>query len=193
MKKRAGTVGERGVAPLIDTLAQRPVLRHIHLVGHSFGGRLVASAAMHSTTPKLHSMTLLQAAFSHNGFSGSGHFRKVIEGRRLTGPILVTHSRHDKAVGKAYAIASRISRDSASDLGDANDKYGGIGANGAQKMGPGEVSTTAARMLDVGAAYALAGGIVHNLESATYISDHGDVAGREVAWAICQAISSGPG
>ncbi len=67
MKQRAGTVGKNGVAPLIDKFADQ--VERIHLVGHSFGGRLVTAAAANSTTNKLHSLALLQAAFSHNGFS----------------------------------------------------------------------------------------------------------------------------
>ncbi|MGZ5564598.1 MAG: hypothetical protein ACXWFY_05355, partial [Chthoniobacterales bacterium] len=67
MKKRAGTVGQKGVAPLLDRLADQ--VQRIHLVGHSFGCRVVTAAAATSTTDKLQSMSLLQAAFSHNGFS----------------------------------------------------------------------------------------------------------------------------
>src|SRR4029077_3305389 len=67
MKQRAGTVGKNGVAPLIDELSSEVL--HIHLVGHSFGGWVVTAAAGNSTTKKLRSMSLLQAAFSQNGFS----------------------------------------------------------------------------------------------------------------------------
>ena len=43
MKARAGTVGKNGVGQLIDHLA--PQVERIHLIGHSFGGRVVAAAA----------------------------------------------------------------------------------------------------------------------------------------------------
>src|SRR6266536_1894771 len=66
MKARAGTVGKNGVARLIDQFA--PQVKRVHLIGHSFGCRLVTSAAANSTTDKIGSMALLQAAFSHNGF-----------------------------------------------------------------------------------------------------------------------------
>ncbi len=68
MKRRAGEVGQNGVAPMVNEIAKTPTLNRIHLIGHSFGGRLVASAAAYANTKKLKSMTLLQAAFSHNGF-----------------------------------------------------------------------------------------------------------------------------
>jgi hypothetical protein len=193
MKKRAGNVGSVGLGTLIDELAQQAGVERIHLVGHSFGARLVTAAAMHSKTPKLHSMFLLQGAFSHNAFAPFGYFRKVLEEKRLTGPILITHTRNDKAVGKAYAIASRISRDSAAGLGDANDKYGGLGRNGAVSMQPMEVSRDCTVLLDSGAPYILQSQLIHNLESSQFIKDHGDVAGRQVAWAISCGIAQAGG
>jgi hypothetical protein len=136
MKTRAGTVGNNGAAPLIDKLAAK--VDRIHLIGHSFGGRLVAAAAKGSTTNKMASLTLLQAAFSHNGFSKvmKGVFRNVVEAKRIAGPILITNTKNDKAVGLAYPIASRINNDTAMAIGDKNDRFGGIGRNGAQKMMP---------------------------------------------------------
>ena len=56
MKARAGTVGKNGVAPLIDRLA--PQVQRIHLIGHSFGGRVVTAAAANSTTDKIASHEL---------------------------------------------------------------------------------------------------------------------------------------
>lgn len=200
MKNRAGKVGANGVAKLIDDLAALPATTRIHLVGHSFGGRLVAAAAKAATaTGKLHSMTLLQAAFSHNGFSAGGavgnvevpegYFRSVIAENRITGPILITYSRHDHAVGKAYAIASRLSNESAAGLGGGDDPYGGMGANGAQRLGAtavsDQVNALAARLTP----YQWEMGKVHNLNSDQYISDHGAVRGEQVAWAIATAMA----
>ncbi|HEY5754029.1 MAG TPA: alpha/beta fold hydrolase [Chthoniobacterales bacterium] len=186
MKERAGTVGRKGVAPLIDQAAR--TIPRIHLVGHSFGGRLVTAAAANSTTDRIKSMTLLQAAFSHNGFSRSmnGFFRKVVDGRRVKGPIIITHTKNDRAVGVAYPIASRLAGQKAAALGDEKDVFGGIGRNGAQKMEPGE--TVKAALLGVGGNYALSAGKLFNLEASAFIKDHGDVSGREVAYAILRAI-----
>jgi hypothetical protein len=130
MKTRAGTVGNNGGAgPLIDKLAAK--VDRIHLIGHSFGGRLVTAAAKESKTNKLASLTLLQAAFSHNGFSRimKGFFRNVVEAKRVAGPILITNSKNDKAVGLAYPIASRINNDTTMAIAGENDKFGGIGRN----------------------------------------------------------------
>lgn len=190
MKKRAGMIGEHGLAPLIDELAERPGVERIFLVGHSFGARLVTAAAMHSHTAKLHGMFLLQAAFSHNAFSEKGHFRRVVNPtRRMVGPIVITHTPNDIAIGKSYAIASRISQDEAAGMGDAKDKYGGLGCNGALNMGDGEVSEACRELLAEEMPYSFKDGVVHNLESSRYIRDHGDVKGRQVAWAISQGIA----
>ena len=86
-------------------------------------------------------MSLLQAAFSHNALSGGfgdagaekGFFRSVIDEKRVSGPIIITHTKNDKAVGIAYPLASRIAGQNAAALGDQNDPYGGMGRNGAQK------------------------------------------------------------
>jgi len=186
MKRRAGTVGKNGVARLIDELASQ--VERIHLVGHSFGGRVVTSAAANSTTDKIRSMTLLQTAFSHNGFSRrmNGFFRAVVDQKRVNGPILVTHTRNDKAVGLAYPLASRINGDKRAAFGDENDVFGGIGRNGAQQMEGGE--TVSGRLLAVGGMYRFEAGKFFNLEASDFIKSHGDVTGREIAQAVRKAM-----
>jgi hypothetical protein len=68
----------------------------------------------------------------------NGFFRKVVDDQRVKGPILVTHTKNDKAVGVAYPIASRLAGQVAAALGDENDRFGGLGRNGPQKMNMGE-------------------------------------------------------
>jgi pimeloyl-ACP methyl ester carboxylesterase len=174
------------VAPLIDRLASE--VAHIHLVGHSFGGRLVTAAAAASTTDRLKSMTLLQSAFSHNAFSKAkkGFFRDVVGRQRVAGPIVITHTRNDEAVGVAYPLASRINGDRAAALGDENDEFGALGRNGAQRMEAGE--TLSGRLLPLGASYAFTAGTCFNLEASDFISGHSDVRGREVAQALRAAM-----
>ena len=201
MKARAGAVG-KGVGAVMDALPAS--IERIHLVGHSFGGRLVSAAAMASTTDKIRSMTLLQAAFSHNGFSANfdesptpnpGFFRSVIDQGRVKGPILITHTQNDIAVGILYPAASRLSGTVASAFGDKDDQYGGIGRNGAQKMKPGEVNENVSKLLSVNGNYDWQAGTIHNLEGSDFIRDpkggdaHGFVTGKEIAWAIGSAAS----
>ena len=69
MKRRAGAVGERfgreHLGPFWDALpCGRP---RLHLVGHSFGAKLLTSAVLGGVHPR--SLTLLQAAFSAFAFA----------------------------------------------------------------------------------------------------------------------------
>lgn len=188
MKARAGTVGKKGVAPLIDTLA--PQVQCIHLVGHSFGGRVVTAAAANSSTDKIRSMSLLQTAFSHNGFSKrmSGFFRSVVDGHRVNGPILVTHTKNDKAVGLAYPLASRINGDKTAAFGDEHDIFGGLGRNGAQQMEAGEVVPGTLLAVAPSPGYEFQPQKFFNLEASPFIKGHSDITGKEVAQAIRRAI-----
>lgn len=195
MKARAGVVGERGLAPIVDGIHdERPDLR-IHLAGHSFGGRLVAAAAraMAPSAPgPVATLTMLQAAFSHFGFAKEweprrpGFFRPVLDRKTISGPTLITHTGNDKAVGIAYAIASRIAGQAGARVGAADDTFGGIGRNGAQRTS----ETVTARLLDVGKSYTWRAGKLHNLNADEFISDHSDVTGREVAYALLSAMAT---
>lgn len=191
MKERAGTVGRVGLSPVLRQIRQKNPNLRLHLVGHSFGGRLVTAAAdaLDANTPKV-TVTLLQAAYSHNGlaakFDGKndGFFRKVLSEKRASGPILITHTKNDKAVGIAYPLASRLSNTKAAALGDENDPYGGMGRNGAQHT----QEANAGDLLPLGGDYTFAAGKVHNLKADKFIKDHGDVTGRQVAYAVLNSV-----
>jgi hypothetical protein len=195
MKQRAGVVGRTGVAQvLMRTRDRKPELR-LHLIGHSFGGRLVTAAA-HALPPGTSNVTLslLQAAYSHNGlgqdYDGERHdgaFRALLGERRASGPIVITHTKNDRAVGIAYPLASRISRQQASALGDQNDPYGGMGRNGAQHT-PEVDADAVSELLAVGRVYAFAPGRVYNLRADQFISSHSDVTGPQVAYAVLNAV-----
>ncbi len=194
MKARAGTVGNGGVYEVLrDVRKARPDLK-LHLVGHSFGGRLVTAAATGpSAQPPVvvDSLMLLQAAFSHLGFAQDyeggkdGLFRSMITGKAVTGPVLITHTDNDRAVGLAYPLASRIARQVAAGLGDKNDPYGGIGRNGAQKTPEAKDEI----LLGSSGSYRFDRGGVYNLRSDDFISNHSDVTGEEVAHALLAAVA----
>ncbi|AMW03762.1 hypothetical protein [Gemmatimonas phototrophica] len=142
MKQRAGDVGVHTVAPLVRAIARTPRVPRVHLVGHSLGGRVMASAAATlAGTPPVDSLLLLQAAFSHYGLAatvpgreGAGAFRAAVAPTRaVAGPFVATYSARDTVVGHVYAIASRLAGDNYRAIGDARDAYGGIGRNGAQQ------------------------------------------------------------
>jgi hypothetical protein len=202
MKARAGTVGVKGVEPLIRKLrGSRPNLR-VHMIGHSFGCRAVTAAI--NALPENENfrpdiVLLLQGAFSHNGFANKaggvdrGAFRDVVDKQKVRGPILITHTRNDKAVGIAYPIASRINGVTAAALGDANDKFGSLGCNGAQT----KISTpesVSGLLLPVGQQYPFAAPVKpstpFNLKSDDFIKGHSDVKHPEVGFALAVAMST---
>lgn len=188
MKARAGNVGANGVAPLADRINEAAPDRRIHLVGHSFGARVVSAAATNIKTP-VESLTLLQGAFSHYGFtkdyrqSGKdGAFRGAIANGLIHGPIVITHTHNDKAVLLAYAIASRLARQIGAAIGDREDPYGGIGANGSVGTGANELE-----MGDQDGAYSFAPGTINNLRADRRIASHGDVSNPSVANVLAHA------
>jgi hypothetical protein len=200
MKERAGIVGSTALNPMLrDIVKANPKLR-IHLVGHSFGGRLVTATAAgtgDTTVLKAQSMTLLQAAFSHYGFAKNwdkknhdGFFRRVVEKRAIVGPIVITHTVSDRAVGMAYPLASLLAGQNAAALGDKNSEFGGIGRNGAQKT-PEAVD---GNLLVVGGKYTLTAGRLHNFNALNgagdLIESHGDVRNRNVAYALLNAMAA---
>ena len=195
MKERAGLVGRTGVNPAIGKIrAQSPNLK-VHLIGHSFGGRLVTAVALGpdgQAAQTFMTMTLLQAAFSHNGFaqkfdgSHDGFFRAVVIGHRINGPVVITCTENDKAVGLAYPLASLIANQTASAIGDANDPFGGIGRNGAQHTPEAQDGTLGA----VGSAYTFNAGKLYNLNADAVIMGHSDICKPQVAYAVLKAVAS---
>ena len=194
MKNRSGIVGANGVAQAVrDLKASRPSLK-IHLVGHSLGGRLMAACAKSLVNPKLQpdSVTLLQAAFSHHGFSSdnghgtAGFFRAVVQDQVVRGPLVATFSKLDTLVGKVYAVASRLAGDNAKAIGDADDPFGGIGRNGSQKT----QESVQDVLHEVGQPYDFAAAKVTNLDgSANLITNHGDVTNPRITYAFASAVA----
>lgn len=196
MKTRAGAVGREGLAPALSALrGEQTLAPRLHLAGHSFGARLASAAVLALSDGPAHSLTVLQGAFSHHGFaedfngSRDGAFRGVISNAKVVGPILATHTRNDRAVGLAYPLASRLSRDDASQLGGPGDAFGGIGSNGAVRTAEAD-DLTLPDSPGTAAALPLTDGRIHNLKADRHISDHSDVAGTAVATALHQAIRS---
>ncbi|MFJ4789464.1 serine-threonine protein kinase [Streptomyces sp. NPDC088794] len=145
MKRRAGTVGERGLGPVIGQLAKAAPKVRVHLVGHSFGGRLVSFAlrGLPDGVRTVKSVTLLQGAFSHYAFAArlpqDPHKGGVLHGRqnRIDGPLVCCYSRFDQALSTMYPLASRAARENNAfagvDLGRTlGPEWGAMGHDGVQ-------------------------------------------------------------
>ncbi|GGW35469.1 serine-threonine protein kinase [Streptomyces xantholiticus] len=137
MKRRAGTVGELGLGPLLGRLSRSAPHVRVHLVGHSHGARLVAFAlrGLPEGARNVKSVTLLQAAFSHYAFAtGLPHapHRCGALGalqHRVEGPVVACHSRHDTALGVFYPLASSLAGDTAAAAG-ADQRWWAMGHDG---------------------------------------------------------------
>ena len=145
MKERAGIVGSRGVYDLLGGLqAGRARGLRIHLVGHSFGGKLLSAAITgHGRGPAhvVDSFVIVQGAFSHFAFSSAeeiralgvttprgGLYASVLGARGITGPLVVTYSGFDTPNAVFYPWAFGLVRDMLE--ADEVPRYGALGANG---------------------------------------------------------------
>jgi hypothetical protein len=198
MKERAGVVGKAGLGPLVMDIYKAAPDARIHLLGHSFGARLVSfslaglPASAVGTASPVKSLVLLQGAFSHFAFADAlPHDRKrsgALKGmeNRVDGPILVTHSRKDTAVGSAYPKASFLSRDDAAGTSAKVPRWGAMGSSGAQA-----VAATELRFGNVGDNYRFSRGRFFNLDGNTVIVNggppsgaHSDIVHDKIAWAV---------
>lgn len=204
MKSRAGTVGRLGLGPLLQQLhADAPATR-VHLIGHSFGARLVSNAlstfASGDVSP-VASLLLIQGAFSHWAFAGAdmpfgvpGSLNGF--GARVHGPLVATFSHSDWAVGVWYPKASFLAGDFVQ--AETAPKWGGMGSDGFQSSNPQADVTVGSN----GTHYTLVAGTFHRADANAYIADtsqsafagaHSDIVHPEIAWlAACAAAPTAP-
>ena len=163
MKNRAGVVGRAGLGPL---LGQLPPGVRAHLVGHSFGARLVsyALAGLPDGPSPVRAVTLLQGAFSQFAFASPLPFdagrRGALAGTpaRIAGPLVACFSEHD-------------------------------GANGAQGAG-----AALEGIKPVGARYGFAPGAVLNVDASEVVINgrpptgaHSDIVHEQLTWLVLAA------
>ncbi len=111
MKDRAGKVGTAAVGPLVREALSGSDAK-VHLVGHSFGAKVVLSAVATAPVPRpVHSMLLLQPAVNHlcfaeaGGGEPAGGYRVVLD--RVEQRIFTTYSAHDAPLTKFFHWALR--------------------------------------------------------------------------------------
>lgn len=200
MKNRAGLIGRRGLGRLLADLQERNGQVRAHLLGHSFGARLVAFAlsglpatATGQASP-VKSLLLIQGAFSHFAFSPGKPGALAPVADRVDGPLVATYSVHDRAVGLWYPNASRLARQNNQGLDDFNFEWGGMGHDGYQHEG-----VVARPLAAAGDRYDWQSGRFYRLDSSAVIrrnlsafsEAHSDIGHPEVAWAAVSAAGLG--
>ncbi|MFJ9453928.1 hypothetical protein ACIRST_02505 [Kitasatospora sp. NPDC101447] len=194
MKARAGDIGRTGLGPLLAALhARAPGLR-VHLLGHSFGARLVSFALAGVGAPAdspVASLLLIQGAFSHwsfahaqdNPFGSAGALNTFAD--RVHGPLVSTFSVHDWAVGVWYPKASFLARQDSE--ADVAGRWDGMGADGYQAVAPSEdrvmpADGRAAYGFVPGAFYRVnAAAVIDNVEGEPFSGAHSDIRKPQVA------------
>jgi hypothetical protein len=205
MKARAGDIGRDGLGPLLAALHDRSSTVRVHLVGHSFGARLVSFALDGVGSPAdspIASVVLLQAAFSHwsfahaqdNPFGRAGALHTVAD--RVRGPLVATFSSFDWAVGIWYPKASFLARQDAAGVTVA-PRWGGLGAHGFQAVGPLEDRTmtddsSATYKFQSGIFYRVnADGVINDVEGQSFSGAHSDIRKVPVVQLIVTAAAAG--
>lgn len=195
MKDRAGRVGGRGVAPLLERVLEDSEAR-LHLVGHSFGARVVLSAMATQKAPrKAHSMLLLQPAvnrwcFAHEviGRGIPGGYRPVLD--RVERPIVTTYSRYDKPLHEAFHLAVRGSSLGEPDIAAVGDveRYGALGGYGPKGIDDRVTQKDACAegtsydLVGVGGVVAIDGAV--EIDGKPAIDGHGDINSKVAWWAL---------
>jgi hypothetical protein len=194
MKNRAGVVGRAGLGPV---LGQLPAGVRVHLVGHSFGARLVsfALAGLPDGASPVRAVTLLQGAFSQFAFARPLPFDAGRNGAlagmpaRINGPLVACFSEHDGANARFYPLASFAAQEDSADAVNPSSRWGAIGANGARGVG--------AALEDIGPAgrrYGFAPGAVLNIDASEVVINgkppsgaHSDIVHEQLTWVVLAA------
>jgi hypothetical protein len=196
MKNRAGVVGKEGLGPFVGRLNDAAAQVRVHLVGHSFGARVVSYALAglpDSASPSpVKSVTLLQGAFSHYAFADPHPFdanrKGALAGRmsRIDGPLTACFSRHDGAVGIFYPLASMAARDDSAAAIKPSVRWGGMGADGAQG-----VDASLVTLQPAGGAYPFDDGKALNIDASAVVKNgaaptgaHSDIVHPELTWLV---------
>jgi hypothetical protein len=205
MKNRAGVIGRAGLGPLLASLAPAGSPLRVHLMGHSFGARLVSFAltglpatATDGASP-VKSLTLIQGAFSHFSFARPTPCRAVPAGAlagvldRVDGPLLSTFTAADRAVGWWYPAASMLAHEDAQSLSDLDYQWGGMGHDGFQQSPAGVTVPLQPQGHDYGFAagrcYLLDANKIICKNQSAFSGAHSDIQHPEVAWAVRSAAA----
>ncbi|MGD1225665.1 hypothetical protein AB9Q10_45450 [Streptomyces krungchingensis] len=194
MKARAGDIGRSGLGPLLESLHSRSSSVRVHLIGHSFGARLVSfalSGISSAASSPVASLLLLQGAFSHwsfahkkdNPFGSAGALHAFAD--RVHGPLVATFSVFDWAVGVWYPKASFLAQEDAQ--AKTAGRWGGMGSDGYQAVNPSQdLVMPANRTMNVqftpGTFYRVnAANVINHVQGEPFSGAHSDIRKIPVA------------
>lgn len=196
MKARAGQVGACGAGPLVMHILGHSAAR-LHLVGHSFGARLLLSAlASQQPARPAQSMLLLQAAVNRwcfaSNVAGTGRIGGYVPVlNRVERPILTTFSAHDRALTKVFPLAMRGGHLGEPDVAAFSkpELYGALGGLG--PAGLGDLGATEPAAIPGQEDYDLSSGrkVIavdggREIDGRPAISGHGDISNPVTWWAL---------
>ncbi|HYH68586.1 MAG TPA: hypothetical protein VD866_28090 [Urbifossiella sp.] len=198
MKKRAGVVGQAGVRAALRAVQEAFPGARVHLVGHSFGCKVMLAAVAgpgEPTPAPVQTLVLLQGAVSAEamaervpGTDSPGGYRAAVSAGRVDGPIVATFSRHDQACGRAYPLGSRV----AGHVGELEgffDRYLALGAVGPRELGAAQKPLLPMR--HVGQPYGFDGPGVWGVDGGSppgeFITGHSDIRTPQIAWLLWSA------
>ena len=197
MKDRAGVVGAHGVSALLIDILKNTTAR-VHLIGHSYGCKLILSALGFQELPRsVYSVLLLQPAISYlcfavdaTGTGLEGGYRGAL--KRVEQSIMTTYSARDIPLTQFFHLAVRRP----SDIGDEQiagapppSRYAALGG-----FGPGGCDTDCSEveMKQIGDLYDLVSNdrMIHVLNGVQVISGHGDVSNNSTWWALYNQVQN---
>jgi Trypsin len=193
MKERAGIIGETGIRQLVNRIQTELPLAKLHLFGHSFGAKLMLACVSQGSDPsrKIDTLGLLQGAVSYQAMKpGVGGYDNVPD--RVRGPLIVTFSNQDEALGIPYELASRWAGQTA-ETGRAISQYAALGRVGSHQGRP--VDLLNYEPLESNGPYGFVGG-VYDINGSALITGHGEFKNKSVAeliWCAVRPASRGQG
>ncbi|MBV9352362.1 MAG: serine/threonine protein kinase [Mycobacterium sp.] len=207
MKNRAGVVGQQGLGPLLANLGSPRGVPRIHLMGHSFGARLVAYSLaglrpdQTGAASPIKSLTLIQGAFSHFTFGSPLMVDPTRSGAlagssdRVDGPLLATFSSADRAVGWWYPAASMLANQDSESATDLVYRWGAMGHDGYQQnpAPAGVVLQAAGKPYDFQRTtfYDIDANAVICANLSAFSGAHSDIRHPEILWAVVSAAGLG--
>jgi pimeloyl-ACP methyl ester carboxylesterase len=189
---------------MIGQLAVANAGIRVHLMGHSFGARLVSFAlsglppAATGANSPVRSLLLIQGAFSHYSFANpvpnflvTGPGALSAFAGNINGPLLATFSAADRACGWWYPAASMLAHQDAESVDDLATQCGAMGHDGYQQSPPGTIVTLAAQGTEYnfqpGRFYLLDANAVICANLSAFSGAHSDIQHAQVIWPIVDA------